>query len=162
MTCAPQVTALSEFEELPNGTEANVPAPGKTCGCKHHIPVLESAAPSCKCKKLRTPRKIHAACGLLLTGFIVLHLGASVTGFNPRIYQQNVDRLHSIVNAIPGVIWLLIKMCGLFFMVAMVKAFVPRYRYDQLMRLGWKVFLPTSIFWVVLTAGWVLVFHQHA
>jgi succinate dehydrogenase / fumarate reductase cytochrome b subunit len=103
MTCAPQVTALPEFEEFPNKTEATVPAPGKTCGCKHHIPVLESAAPLCKCKELRTPRKIHAACGLLLTGFIVLHLGASVTGFNPRIYQQNVDRLHSIVNAIPGV-----------------------------------------------------------
>ena len=49
-----------------------------------------------------------------------------------------------------------------FFMMAMVKAMVPRYRYDQLMRLGWKVFLPTSLLWVVLTAGWVLVFHHHA
>ena len=43
----------------------------------------------------------------------------------------------------------------LFFMMAMVKAMVPRYRYDQLMRLGWKIFLPTSLFWVVLTAAWV-------
>jgi hypothetical protein len=94
---------ITEFEEPPNETETSVPVPGKTCGCKHHIPVLESAMPSCKCKKLRTPRKIHAACGLLLTGFIVLHLGISVTGFNPVLYQQNVDRLHSVVNAIPGV-----------------------------------------------------------
>jgi hypothetical protein len=100
MTCAPQETALSEFQELPNGTEANFPASGKTCGCKHHIPVLESAAPSCKCQKLRTPRKIHAACGLWLTGFVVLHLGISVTGLNPALYQQNVDRLHSVVNTI--------------------------------------------------------------
>ncbi|KAB7739283.1 NADH-quinone oxidoreductase subunit NuoH [Parvibaculum sedimenti] len=54
---------------------------------------------------------------------------------------------------VPGVIWFLIKLCLVFFMFAMVKAFVPRYRYDQLMRLGWKVFLPISLFWVVLTAG---------
>jgi NADH-quinone oxidoreductase subunit H len=67
-----------------------------------------------------------------------------------------------LFNAIPGVIWLLIKVWGLFFLIAMVKTFVPRYRYDQLMRLGWKVFLPTSMFWVVLTAAWVVVFHHHA
>ena len=66
------------------------------------------------------------------------------------------------LTAVPGVIWLLIKVWGLFFLIAMVKTFVPRYRYDQLMRLGWKVFLPTSMFWVVLTAAWVVVFHHHA
>ena len=65
------------------------------------------------------------------------------------------------LTAVPGIFWLLGKIMVLFFMVSMVKAFVPRYRYDQLMRLGWKVFLPTSLFWVVLTAGWVLVFHHH-
>jgi NADH-quinone oxidoreductase subunit H len=65
------------------------------------------------------------------------------------------------LTAVPGIFWLLLKIMFLFFMVSMVKAFVPRYRYDQLMRLGWKVFLPTSLFWVVLTAGWVLVFHHH-
>jgi len=54
---------------------------------------------------------------------------------------------------VPGIIWFLVKFCLVFFMFAMVKAFVPRYRYDQLMRLGWKVFLPISLFWVVLTAG---------
>src|SRR5581483_2218288 len=57
---------------------------------------------------------------------------------------------------VPGIIWFLLKLSFFFFMIAMVKAMVPRYRYDQLMRLGWKVFLPTSLIWVVLTAGWVL------
>jgi NADH-quinone oxidoreductase subunit H len=60
---------------------------------------------------------------------------------------------------VPGVIWFLLKLAFLFFLMAMVKSFVPRYRYDQLMRLGWKVFLPLSLVWVVLTAGWVMVFH---
>src|SRR5512147_782836 len=53
---------------------------------------------------------------------------------------------------IPGVIWFALKVCFLFFLFAMVKAMVPRYRYDQLMRLGWKVFLPLSLVAVVVTA----------
>jgi NADH-quinone oxidoreductase subunit H len=54
---------------------------------------------------------------------------------------------------VPGVIWFVLKASFLFFMIAMVKAFVPRYRYDQLMRLGWKVFLPISLAAVVVVAG---------
>ncbi|HET7412245.1 MAG TPA: NADH-quinone oxidoreductase subunit H, partial [Pararhizobium sp.] len=53
---------------------------------------------------------------------------------------------------VPGIIWFVLKMCLVFFMFALVKAFVPRYRYDQLMRLGWKVFLPISIAMVVIVA----------
>ena len=53
---------------------------------------------------------------------------------------------------VPGVIWFVLKVCLVFFMFAMVKAFVPRYRYDQLMRLGWKVFLPLSLAAVVIVA----------
>ncbi len=53
---------------------------------------------------------------------------------------------------VPGAVWFVLKMCLVFFGFAMVKAFVPRYRYDQLMRLGWKVFLPLSLAMVVLTA----------
>ena len=56
---------------------------------------------------------------------------------------------------VPGVIWFLAKVCALFFMFAMVKTIVPRYRYDQLMRLGWKVFLPISLFMVVATAAFL-------
>jgi NADH-quinone oxidoreductase subunit H len=54
---------------------------------------------------------------------------------------------------IPGVLWFVLKVCFLFFLVAMVKAMVPRYRYDQLMRLGWKVFLPLSLAFVVIVAA---------
>jgi NADH-quinone oxidoreductase subunit H len=54
---------------------------------------------------------------------------------------------------IPGVVWFVIKVCLVFFMFAMVKAFVPRYRYDQLMRLGWKVFLPLSLAMVAIVAA---------
>jgi NADH-quinone oxidoreductase subunit H len=63
---------------------------------------------------------------------------------------------------IAGIFWFLAKICFFFFLFAMVKAMVPRYRYDQLMRLGWKIFLPTSLLWVVVTASWVLVFRHHA
>ncbi len=54
---------------------------------------------------------------------------------------------------VPGVVWFVLKVSLVFFMFAMVKAFVPRYRYDQLMRLGWKVFLPISLVMVVVVAG---------
>lgn len=62
------------------------------------------------------------------------------------------------LNWVPGIIWFMLKLCLCFFMFAMVKAFVPRYRYDQLMRLGWKVFLPISLGMVVLTATVIKVF----
>ncbi|WP_139413628.1 NADH-quinone oxidoreductase subunit NuoH [Bartonella mastomydis] len=59
------------------------------------------------------------------------------------------------LNWVPGVIWFVLKVCFVFFWFAMVKAFVPRYRYDQLMRLGWKVFLPLSLAMVVITAAFL-------
>ena len=86
-------------------------------------------------------------CGLMS----ILFLGGWLPPFNVAPFTM-----------VPGVIWFLLKLAFLFFMMAMVKAIVPRYRYDQLMRLGWKIFLPTSLLWVVLTAAWVLVFHHHA
>ena len=61
-------------------------------------------------------------------------------------------------NLIPGAIWLILKILLLFILFALVKAVVPRYRYDQLMRLGWKIFLPFSLIWVVLTAGFLVFF----
>ena len=54
---------------------------------------------------------------------------------------------------VPGIIWFILKFCFVFFLFAMVKAIVPRYRYDQLMRLGWKVFLPLSLAMVAIVAG---------
>jgi NADH-quinone oxidoreductase subunit H len=58
---------------------------------------------------------------------------------------------------VPGVVWFMLKVCLVFFGFAMVKAFVPRYRYDQLMRLGWKVFLPVSLGFVVLVSGYLML-----
>jgi NADH-quinone oxidoreductase subunit H len=87
-------------------------------------------------------------CGLMS----ILFLGGWLSPIN--VWPLNIPAL--------GIIWFLLKLAFLFFLMAIVKAIVPRYRYDQLMRLGWKVFLPTSLLWVVLTAGWVLVFHHHA
>ncbi|APE28830.1 NADH-quinone oxidoreductase subunit NuoH [Aurantiacibacter gangjinensis] len=57
---------------------------------------------------------------------------------------------------IPGIVWFLLKTFFFFFMFSWVMATVPRYRYDQLMRLGWKVFLPMSLIFVVLTSGWLM------
>jgi NADH-quinone oxidoreductase subunit H len=62
-------------------------------------------------------------------------------------------------NFIPGPLWLIFKILFLFILFALVKAIVPRYRYDQLMRLGWKIFLPLSLFWVVLTASYLFYFN---
>ena len=62
-------------------------------------------------------------------------------------------------NLIPGAIWLIFKILLLFILFALVKAVVPRYRYDQLMRLGWKIFLPISLIYVVLTASYLFYFN---
>ena len=62
-------------------------------------------------------------------------------------------------NQIPGALWLIFKILFLFILFALVKAIVPRYRYDQLMRLGWKIFLPLSLTYVVLTASYLFYFN---
>ena len=62
-------------------------------------------------------------------------------------------------NLIPGAIWLIFKILFLFILFALVKATVPRYRYDQLMRLGWKIFLPLSLLYVILTASYLFYFN---
>ena len=64
------------------------------------------------------------------------------------------------INSVPAPIWMILKILFLFFLFALVKAIVPRYRYDQLMRLGWKVFLPFSLFYVVLTASFLFYFDK--
>ena len=62
-------------------------------------------------------------------------------------------------NLVPAPIWVIFKILFLFILFALVKAVVPRYRYDQLMKLGWKIFLPLSLVWVVITAGYLLYFN---
>mgnify|MGYP002621268935 CR=1 FL=1 len=62
---------------------------------------------------------------------------------------------------VPGVIWFVLKVCFVFFFFAIVKTIVPRYRYDQLMRLGWKIFLPISLFMVVATAAFLKIWEHY-
>jgi len=59
--------------------------------------------------------------------------------------------------AVPGIFWLILKISAFFFIFSWVKATVPRYRYDQLMRLGWKVFLPISLLWIFLVSGYLML-----
>jgi len=59
---------------------------------------------------------------------------------------------------VPGPVWFVLKIIALLFVFVWVRATLPRYRYDQLMRIGWKIFLPFSLFWVVLTAGVLVAF----
>jgi NADH-quinone oxidoreductase subunit H len=62
------------------------------------------------------------------------------------------------LNWIPGPIWFILKICLMLFVFIWARATLPRYRYDQLMRLGWKVFLPFSLIWVVITSGFLVAF----
>ena len=64
------------------------------------------------------------------------------------------------INLVPAPIWMVLKILFLFFLFALIKAIVPRYRYDQLMRLGWKIFLPFSLIYLVLTASFLFYFEK--
>ncbi len=87
---------------------------------------------------------------LLICGTaVVLFLG----GWYPPV---NCD----LLNAVPGGIWFIVKIFILIFVFLWIRGTVPRYRYDQLMRLGWKVFLPLSLLWVVGTAGYLVYFNH--
>ena len=65
----------------------------------------------------------------------------------------------AILNGIPGFIWFALKTSLMLFIFLWVRATFPRFRYDQLMRIGWKVFLPFSLLWVVLTSGFLITFN---
>jgi len=64
------------------------------------------------------------------------------------------------INLVPAPIWMILKILFLFILFALIKAIVPRYRYDQLMRLGWKIFLPFSLIYLVLTASFLFYFDK--
>ena len=87
---------------------------------------------------------------LLLCGLgSVLFLGGWLSPLN--IYPFNL---------LPGAFWMILKILILFILFSLIKAIVPRYRFDQLMRLGWKIFLPLSLAWVVLTASFLFFFNM--
>ena len=61
----------------------------------------------------------------------------------------------AVFNAVPGIVWLVAKVCFLLFCFLWFRATFPRYRYDQIMRLGWKVFIPLTIVWIIVIAAWM-------
>jgi NADH-quinone oxidoreductase subunit H len=73
----------------------------------------------------------------------------------PIALGDDFARDYALLTSLSGLFWFMLKILFLFFMISMVKAIVPRYRYDQLMRLGWKIFLPTTLAAVVIVAGYV-------
>ena len=83
---------------------------------------------------------------IMMSGMVsILFLGGWLAPFNI-----------AVLNAVPGIIWFALKVLFCLFVFIWVRAALPRYRYDQLMRLGWKVFLPLSLVWLVLTAGFLV------
>jgi NADH-quinone oxidoreductase subunit H len=65
---------------------------------------------------------------------------------------QGIDYLDSVFAFVPGFVWLLLKVCFFLFCYLWFRASFPRYRYDQIMRLGWKVFLPLTLVWIIVVA----------
>ncbi len=89
----------------------------------------------------------YASMILMSSMTVILFLGGWLPPFD--VYPLNV---------VPGVIWFTVKVIFILFLFIWVRGTFPRYRYDQLMRLGWKVFLPFSLFWVVATSGFLVYF----
>ena len=89
----------------------------------------------------------YASMILMSSMTVILFLGGWLPPFD--VYPLNV---------VPGVIWFTFKVIFILFLFIWVRGTFPRYRYDQLMRLGWKVFLPFSLFWVVVTSGFLVYF----
>jgi len=89
----------------------------------------------------------YASMILMSSMTVILFLGGWLPPFD--IYP---------LNAIPGIFWFTAKIIFILFLFIWVRGTFPRYRYDQLMRLGWKIFLPLSLFWVVITAGFLVYF----
>ena len=84
---------------------------------------------------------------LVSTLAVVMFMGGWLSPF------QGIPLLGSLTAWVPGIVWMLAKVCFLLFMFLWLRATFPRYRYDQIMRLGWKVFIPITLVWVVLAGA---------
>ena len=92
----------------------------------------------------------YASMILIATVMSILFMGGWLSPF------ENMPVLNDIFIVVPGFVWLMIKVSFFLFVYLWVRATFPRYRYDQLMRLGWKVLIPVTIVWVIVTALMVL------
>ncbi|MGE3475197.1 MAG: NADH-quinone oxidoreductase subunit NuoH [Rhodospirillaceae bacterium] len=95
---------------------------------------------------------------IMMSGMVsILFLGGWL---GPQDMLPGLSVLTPVLAWVPGVVWFVLKICFCLFVFIWVRATFPRYRYDQLMRLGWKVFLPFSLIWLVLTAGVLVYFDK--
>mgnify|MGYP001237771680 CR=1 FL=1 len=135
-----------------------------------HLPMVVLFFVSALAETNRPPFDLPEAESELVAGFMVEYSSTPYLLFMAGEYiaiflmcaLMSLLFLGGWLSPIPGLpdgaLWMVAKMAFFFFLFAMVKAIVPRYRYDQLMRIGWKIFLPLSLAWVVLVAGVLIMF----
>jgi len=138
-----------------------------------HFPMFIVFVISCMAETNRAPFDLPEAEGELVAGYFVDYSAMAFALFYLGEYA-NMFLVSGMVSVlflggwlpvpfleflpIPGAIWFILKIFSVLFVFLWARATFPRFRYDQLMRLGWKVFLPLSLFWLVLTAGVLVAF----
>ena len=121
-----------------------------------HFPMFVIFFVSVLAETNRHPFDLPEAESELVAGFMTEYSSMSFALFFLGEYANMIMMSGVVTNAVPGIVWFALKISFCLFLMIWVRATFPRYRYDQLMRLGWKVFLPLSLIWLFLTAGFLV------